>query len=120
MSRHRSFYFTDYLRCPHCGRILTYLVDYVPDRHSPDGWSVRKAPVKVTCRHKVTPDDRPVTRVVSKGKYEGETRTEWEHTCDVECGRCRKIYSSHDPRIVRRECPDGELPAGFWVEVDDG
>lgn len=118
MARRVSFRYTDFLRCPYCGRILEYLTRKVRDRHSPDGYAIRRDPVKWVTKERISPDDRQITQVVSTGRggYEGEVRTAYEHTCDVICEECNLLFSSKDDRIVRRVAPDGELPGDFWVE----
>lgn len=119
MARRVSFRYTDFLRCPYCGRILEYLTEKVRDRHSPDGYALRHKVVKWMAKERISPDDKQVTKVVSTGRggYEGEARTMWEHSCDVLCENCNLLFSSKDERIVRRVEPDDALPGDFWTEV---
>lgn len=116
MARRRNFRYTDYLRCPRCGAILVYLTARVRDRHSPDGWAERRNPVTFTVKERVSQDDKPVTKVVGKG-LEGDVKTVYERTVDVCCSRmgCTWAGSSKDERVVRRTCPDSELPGDFWI-----
>lgn len=115
MARRRNFRYTDYLRCPMCGGILVYLTDRVRDRHSPDGWAERRKPIKLRVKSRVSRDDKQVTRVVGKG-YDGEVVNEYERNIDVACSRMGCVWagSSKDERVVRRVCPDSELPGDFW------
>lgn len=120
MARRRNFRYTDYLRCPRCGAILVYLTARVRDRHSPDGWAERKAPVTMKVKNRVSQDDRADSEVVvdgRRGQREGEMRTFYWHNVDVCCSRmgCTWAGSSKDERVVRRTCPDSELPGDFWI-----
>lgn len=100
--------------CPHCGRPLTWIGHWRPDRHSPEGQSFQREPFTMTVDKRIARDDRETKQVVSVAGRQGKVAVRYEHTCTMQCGRCSLMYSESQALHVPPPPPES-APAGYYL-----